>query len=101
MIENMVVLSGTAIGNEPEDAIIDTMNRLADVYGLDVIRRFVFEGTEISITHILGCRYATLRITDPMVDPFERIGTGWRFLVSWLEDHDFKEPDFNHCSTFF
>lgn len=137
MIESMVVLSGTAVGNEPEDAIIDTMNRLADVYGLDVIRSFgfdspvegtedvtklrgyeywlsvdesmlpklpnnesfVFEETEISIKRIPGYRYATLRITDPMLDPFERIGTGWRFLVSWLEDRDFKEPDFKQCAN--
>jgi len=123
-----------AVVNEPEDAIIDIMNRLADTYGLDIIRSFgfdspvegtedvtklrgyeywlsvddsmlaklpdkegfAFEGTVVSIKRIPGYRYATLRITDPMVDPFERIGTGWRFLVSWLEDRDFKEPDFKH-----
>lgn len=73
-IESMVVLSGTAIGNEPED-------------------------TEVTVKRVPGYRYATLRITDPMVDPFERIGTGWRFLVSWLEDHDFKEPDFKFNSN--
>lgn len=136
-IESMVVLSGTAIGNEPEDAIIGTMNRLAIAYGLDVLRsfgfdspvegtedvtklrgyefwlsidesmlsklpdpeRFMFEDTEVTVKRVPGYRYATLRITDPMVDPFERIGTGWRFLVSWLEDRDFKEPDFKFNSN--
>ena len=105
-IESMVVLSGTAIGNEPEDAIIGTMNRLANAYGLDVLRsfgfdspvegtedvtmlrgyefwlsidesmhsklpdpeRFMFEDTEVTVKRVPGYRYATLRITDPMVD---------------------------------
>lgn len=136
-IESLLVLSGTAIGNEPEDAIIDTMNRLAKTYGIEVLRqfgfdspvegsedvtqlrgyeywlaidekilgklpnpeRFIFEGTEISIKHIPAYRYASLRIDDPMVDPFERIGSGWQFLVSWLEDHDFKAGDFQRCES--
>ncbi len=137
VIDKMVVLSGTMIGAEPEDAIIALMNRLAEVYDIkphrafgfdvpvegndDVTRlrgyeywlavdetipdkflspgatEFEFEGTLIKVKHIPAYRYATLRIEDPMSDPFERIGTGWRYLVSWLEDHEFKEPDFVRC----
>ncbi len=135
IMEQMIVLSGTAIGSEPEDAIMATMNKLAETYNIEVLRSFGFdspvEGTEdvtklrgyeywlsidkkmldrlpnteqfkfedtlVTIKHIPAYRYASLRIEQPFVDPFERIGTGWRFLVSWVEDHDFKEPDFK-CS---
>ncbi len=136
-IDKLLVLSGTAIGNEPEDAIIDTMNRLAKFYDIEVLRcfgfdspvegtedvtqfrgyecwlsidekmieklpkedNFIFEETQITVKSIPGFRYATLRIEDPMVDPFERIGSGWQFLVKWLEDHDFKAADFERCET--
>ena len=137
VIEAKTVLSGTAIGSEPEEAIIGLMNQLAGEYVLPVERAFGFDspvegsedvmqlrgyeywllvdqaqleklpsqepfdynGTEVTIKHIPSYRYATLRITDPFSDPFERIGTGWRYLVSWLEDHDFKEPDFQFNPT--
>ncbi|GAU78330.1 AraC family transcriptional regulator [Fusibacter sp. 3D3] len=56
-----------------------------------------FEGTQIKVKRIPAYRYAALRIEDPMLDPFERIGTGWQYLVSWLEDHEFKAPDFVRC----
>lgn len=136
-IENLLVLSGTAVGNEPEDAIIDTMNRFAKTYGIEVLRSFGFdspvEGTEdvtqfrgyecwlsidekmleklpkeegfkfeetlVTLKRIPTYRYATLRIEDPMVDPFERIGSGWQFLVKWLEDHEFKASDFERCEN--
>lgn len=135
VIEPMTVISGLAIGAEPEDYIIEKMHRLAQHYQLNVSRsfgfdspvedstdvttlrgyelwlsvtkeeldklpspeKFDFEGTEITIKTIPGYRYATLRIEDPMSDPFERIGTGWQFLAKWLEDRDFKAPDFEHC----
>jgi len=134
-IDSMLVISGIAIGNEPEDAIIGTLFNLAKTYGVEVKRSFGFdspvegtedvmqlrgyefwlsidsselsklpnpeafdfEGTQIKIKQIPAYCYASLRITEPMVDPFERIGSGWRYLVSWLEDHDFKEPDFKHA----
>ncbi|MBN2851561.1 MAG: helix-turn-helix transcriptional regulator [Clostridia bacterium] len=135
VIENMTVISGTAIGSEPEDAIIGIMNRLSKTYGIEVLRtfgfdspvegtedvkkhrgyeywlsinnemlkklpdaaKFDFEGTEITIKNIPAYRYASIRISDPFGDPFERIGTGWRFLVSWLEDHDFKDTVCTEC----
>ncbi len=55
---------------------------------------FMFEDISITVKQIPSYRYASLRITDPMSNPFELIGTGWRTLVDWLENHDFKEPDF-------
>lgn len=135
VIESMVVLSGLAIGAEPEDFIIDKMNRLSRHYGINVLRtfgfdspvessedvttlrgyelwlsitadelaklpnpeKFDFEGIEVTVKTIPSYRYATLRIEDPMSDPFERIGTGWQYLVNWLEDHDFQAPDFERC----
>jgi hypothetical protein len=130
IIDKMTVLSGTAIGEEPEDAIIETMHRLAeatvltsqDSFGFDspiegsedvtklrgyeywlVIddkelgklpdtKSFLFEDTRITVKQIPAFRYASLRITDPMSNPFELISTGWRTLVDWLEKHDFKDP---------
>jgi predicted transcriptional regulator YdeE len=59
--------------------------------------KFDFEGTEVRVKTIPGYRYATLRIEDPFSNPFERIGTGWQYLVKWLEDHDFKASDFERC----
>lgn len=134
VIESMVVISGVAIGAEPEDFIIGKMTQLASKYQLNVLRtfgfdspvettdvtdlrgyeywlsvekadleklpdpeKFDFEGTDVTIKTIPGYRYATLRIEDPFSNPFERIGTGWQYLVKWLEDHDFKAPDFERC----
>jgi hypothetical protein len=135
VIESIVVVSGLAIGAEPEDFIISKMNQLAAHYQLNVLRTFGFdspveestdvttlrgyelwlsiakadieklpnsatfdfEGTEMTIKTIPGYRYATLRIEEPMSDPFERIGSGWQYLVKWLEDYDFKAPDFKRC----
>ena len=135
IIDSMVVLSGTAIGSEPGEAIIALMNKLARYHELEVIRSFGFdisiegnsdvtelrgyeywlcvdeaalaklpstsgfdfEGTTITVKRIPAFRYATLRIEDPFAAPFERIPSGWRCLVSWLEDHDFKETDFVKC----
>jgi hypothetical protein len=39
----MVVLSGIAVGTEPEDTIMRVMNQLAAAYELDVKRRFGFD----------------------------------------------------------
>lgn len=135
IIDSMVVLSGTAVGSEPEETIIGLMNQLATFYGIRVLRSFGFdspvegtedvmqfrgyefwlaideaaldklpsrrtfdfEGTLITVKRIPAYRYAALRITQPFVDPFERIPAGWRHLVSWLEDHDFKAHDFTFC----
>jgi len=122
----MVVLSGIAVGTDPEEAIMMVMNQLAATYDLNVKRRFGFDSpvtaeqaaaemrgyeywlaidedslaklpagdffefseTCVSVKVIPGYRYATLRITDPFFDPFERIGGGWRFLADWLQNHE-------------
>ena len=43
VISAMTVISGTAIGNEPEDKIIQTMEHLIEQYQLQVFRRFGFD----------------------------------------------------------
>jgi AraC family transcriptional regulator len=48
----------------------------------------IFDETCVSVKLIPAYRYATLRITDPFADPFERIGGGWRFLANWLQHHE-------------
>lgn len=63
---------------------------------------FDFDGVSVTIKDIPPYRYGTLRIEDPMLDPFERIGAGWRYLMKGLEDQDIKSLDFKlfpeaHC----
>lgn len=132
VIPAMTVLSGVAIGAEPEEEISGKMERLADTFGINVRRSFGFdspvtesenkahsrgyeywlvlaaeeleklpdpktfdfEGTAFQVKPIPGYRYATLRVEEPFADPFERIGTGWRVLVDWLDDHDLCDSDF-------
>jgi len=43
VINPMTVISGTAIGNEPEDKIIQIMEHLIEQYQLPVLRRFGFD----------------------------------------------------------
>lgn len=137
VIEPMTVLSGIAIGSEPEDEIIAKMNRLAEVHGIDVKRyfgfdspvegstdvqqlrgyeywlsvdeseleklpeqeAFAFEGTEIQVKHIPSFKYATLIISDPFSDPFERICGGWRTLGKWVEDQNFEHASQIHADV--
>lgn len=47
-----------------------------------------FEGMSIWHFHLDAHRYASLRIEEPFVDPFERIGGGWKALVGWMEAND-------------
>lgn len=57
---------------------------------------FEWEGHTIVVKDIPAYRYATIRVEDPFSNPFERITGGWKFLVGWLEDHDFAEVDFHN-----
>jgi AraC family transcriptional regulator len=43
VIDAMTVISGTAIGNEPEDKIIQIMEHLIEQYQLPVLRKFGFD----------------------------------------------------------
>lgn len=43
IIDSMVVLSGTAIGREPENKIMTVMNKLAKAYQISVLRTFGFD----------------------------------------------------------
>ncbi|NLO09021.1 MAG: GyrI-like domain-containing protein [Clostridiales bacterium] len=137
VIDSMIVLSGTAIGREPETKIMTVMNRLANAYHLNVLRSFGFdipvdrnmdvielrgyeywlsideselkklpsatvfdfEAFDIYIKTIPSYRYAKLRIEDPFSDPFERIGGGWKLLVKWLENNDFKNSGIVKCDN--
>lgn len=65
-----------------------------DLAKLPMNETFVFENIEFTIKKIPKHRYATLRITEPFVDAFERIPGGWKALYSWLEANDFKEEDY-------
>lgn len=68
--------------------------RICNIIQLSDSNSFLFEDITITVKQIPAYRYASLRITDPMSNPFELISTGWRTLVDWLEKHDFQEPDF-------
>lgn len=61
-----------------------------------------YKGIKIAKKVIPSYRYVTLRITDPMDAPFERIPTGWKVLVKWLEDNKvdvncFGQDDLVEC----
>lgn len=61
-----------------------------DLKRLPSSKNFVFEDVEFTIKKIPKHRYATLRITEPFVDSFERIPGAWKALYSWLEANDFR-----------
>lgn len=50
--------------------------------------QYTFLDTPLTYVQVPSFRYVALRITDPFADPFERIPTGWKALVRWLEDND-------------
>lgn len=131
-LDEMIVLSGTKEGSEPEEEIIALMEDLQTHYQLNVKRVFGFDSpvdsdepmesyrgyeswlvidgddldrlpdrtcfeycnTPIRVKHIPSYRYAKLRIFEAFRMPFERIPMGWKALVAWLEEHEFKSPDF-------
>ncbi len=68
-----------------------------DLAKLPSDKDFDYSGNSIVIKEIPGFRYATIRIADPFTAPFERIPNGWKALVGWLEENNFKNPDFKPC----
>ncbi|MCT4661114.1 MAG: helix-turn-helix domain-containing protein [Tissierellales bacterium] len=70
-----------------------------DIEKLPSSNEFKFENHKVLLKQIPKYRYATIRIQDPFSNPFERIPGGWKALITWLEDHDFKEADFKKCSN--
>lgn len=131
MIDEMHVISSVAFGVEPEEEVINRLEKLAMTYDLSVKRAFGFDvpvegchdmesyrgyeywlvvddveltklpsgsftydDAEILVKEIPGFRYATITIDKPFAAPFERIPGGFRALMSWLETHDYADPDF-------
>ena len=72
IIEEMLVLSGTVFGKEPEDEIIGIMNKMAEFYDVEILRTFGFdspvENTE-DIMEFRGYEY-WLYIDDSMLKKF-------------------------------
>lgn len=60
---------------------------------------FNFESYNIYIKKIPSYRFARIRIEDPFSDSYNRIADGWRRLVRWLKDHDFKESGIVKCDN--
>lgn len=56
---------------------------------------------EFEWKEIPGYKYVSLRITDPFLDPFERIPNGWKTLVAWLEENqvssNFDQSENAYC----
>ncbi|WP_162551050.1 AraC family transcriptional regulator [Paenibacillus tepidiphilus] len=44
----------------------------------------------MAVKEIEGCKYASLRITDPFADPFVRIPLGWRQLAGWVNSRGYQ-----------
>ncbi|MNZ62821.1 Regulatory protein SoxS [compost metagenome] len=111
-LETMTVASASRIGNEPEDEVIAYLTKWAEAAGIENdSRKFGFDipvseeeqskghrgyeywisvkgitstPSDVMIKCVEGSKYAILRITDPFLDPMERIPVGWKKLVSWV-----------------
>ena len=62
----------------------------------------LFEGVEVNSHFLKEHRYASLRIEEPFVDPFERIPTGWKALVKWIEEKEvhLDHQKYDNCQTY-
>lgn len=117
-LATMTVASAVRISKEPEDDVIKFMEQWATKAGIGPgARRFGFDvpvsdqeqkdglrgyeywvavddGVSVSdgikLKKVEGCKYAVLRITDPFVDPFERIPLGWKKLVAWVNEKGYQ-----------
>ncbi len=124
---SMVVASSYVISHDPETEVIDKTEKWAHDNGVDSsARRFGFDilvseeersqgkrgyeywvvvpentqtSGDVTLKKVESCKYAVLRITDPMADPFNRIPQGWKRLVKWVTEHceDTKHGDDRYC----
>ncbi|HSP47103.1 MAG TPA: AraC family transcriptional regulator, partial [Clostridiaceae bacterium] len=116
-LETMHVASSRAISPNPEEEVIDFMNRwresnhidpLARNFGFDIpvteeqsskgLRGYEYwvevpEDTQVSegvrLKKVEEATYAIMRITNPFSDPFESIPAGWRKLAEWANEHGY------------
>lgn len=113
----MTVASARRISNNPEDEAVTYMTKWAEKTGIGNSRRFGFDipvteeeqnrglrgyeywvsvdenvltPDDITLKNVEECKYAILRITDPFIDPFERIPMGWKKLASWVNSKGYK-----------
>jgi AraC family transcriptional regulator len=77
-----------------EDITKTTTYGLSVNHNFESTLTFTYKNTLIKVKEIPSYRYASLRITDPFENPFERIPIGWKSLVKWLEDNDFNKDHF-------
>lgn len=47
----------------------------------------------LSLKTIPSYQYATIRITDPFENPFDKIPSGWKALVKWIEENKVHSHD--------
>ncbi|NMM52919.1 effector binding domain-containing protein [Paenibacillus aquistagni] len=126
-LNTMTVASASRISTNPEDELIAYMTKWAEESGIANSRRFGsdFPVTEdeqnrglrgyeywvsvdenvllpngMTLKKVEGCKYAILRITDPMNDPFERIPMGWKKLADWVNSKGFKTSSDNERHWF-
>lgn len=121
-IKAMKVVSVICDGSQPEDEANQKLSDFLEVNNIEERRRFGFDSPVqtdnpelyrayeawcvlpedchdfvmdegLLVKEIQSCRYVTLTIKDPFADPFERIGGGWKALVSWIEDHKVAVDD--------
>ncbi|WP_310831732.1 helix-turn-helix domain-containing protein [Paenibacillus pedocola] len=118
-LDAMDVVSGVRISSNPEDEVIAAVTGWANNSGIKAgSRQFGFDvpvddedqkkglrgyeywvvvekqpealEPELRYKHVEGCKYAVLRITEPMIDPFERIPLGWKKLAGWVNSKGYK-----------
>jgi len=52
---------------------------------------FMPKHNDVEILHIEAGEYATLRITDPFSNPFEKIPTGWQKLRDYIHTNEYAQ----------
>lgn len=112
------VASAVRVSDEPEDDVITYLTEWSERTGIGAgTRRFGFDAAiseeqqqeglrgyeywvelketavvlpeDVVLKQVEGCKYAMLRITEPFVDPFERIPRGWQQLAAWVNSRGY------------
>lgn len=118
MLDSMTVASASRVSPTPEDDVMAYMTEWGQKAGIGPdVRNFGFDipiteeeqsrglrgyeywisvakdialPDDVTLKHVEEGKYAILRITDPFIDPFERIPLGWKKLAGWVNSKGYK-----------
>ncbi|WNS45820.1 helix-turn-helix domain-containing protein [Paenibacillus sp. MMS20-IR301] len=116
-LNSMTVASASRVSDNPEEDVMMYLDQWAETAGIRGNRNFGFDipvteeeqqrglrgyeywyalneriqtPEDITVKDVQSCKYAVLRITEPFIDPFERIPLGWNKLVSWVNSKGYE-----------